>query len=236
MKRLWQKKPPPTPASPSATPDPTPEQDNPVPLKGGFRPLDMLLRGLGVLSQMSKRDLSSFCDLATCDEHGLITFSGDYVTLLRVKGLRQMASRAEIEAKARALRQAMGGQMDGPGHAMQFFYMAEPDASAFVNRNLSERRKIAAGLNAQFEDILSERERVLIPRMRHERTWLALWSRQGCLSKQELAASKAERAEASKFLPDLGDGQNPLIGPWNSPPSIQPLSAISATPSNIRAS
>ncbi|MFT8885815.1 MAG: hypothetical protein ABF946_06375 [Acetobacter papayae] len=212
MKRLWQKKPSPTPASPSATPDPTPEQDNPVPLKGGFRPLDMLLRGLGVLSQMSKRDLSSFCDLATCDEHGLITFSGDYVTLLRVKGLRQMASRPEIEAKARALRQAVGGQMDGPGHALQFFYMAEPDASAFVNRNLSDRRKIAAALNAQFDDILSERERVLIPKMRHERTWLALWSRQGCLSKQELATSKAARAEASKFLPDLGDGQNPLMG------------------------
>jgi intracellular multiplication protein IcmB len=212
MKRLWQKKPTPTPAPPSATPGSTAEQDNAVPLRGGFRPLDMLLRGLGLLSQMSRRDLSGFCDLATCDEHGLITFSGDYVTLLRVKGLRQMASRAEIEAKARALRQAMGGQMDGPGHAMQFFYMAEPDASAFVNRNLGERRKIAASLNAQFEDILSERERVLIPKMRHERTWLALWSRQGCLSKQELAASRAERAEASKFLPDLGDGQNPLMG------------------------
>ena len=123
-----------------------------------------------------------------------------------------MASRAEIEEKARALRQAMGGQLDGPGHAMQFFYMAEPDASAFVNRNLSDRRRIAAALNAQFEDILSERERVLIPKMRHERTWLALWSRQGCLSKQELAATKAARAEASKLLPDLGDGQNPLMG------------------------
>jgi intracellular multiplication protein IcmB len=213
MKRLWQRKTTTTPAPPPAVfPGSTPGQDNPVLLKGGFRPLDMLLRGLGILSQMSKRDLSSFCDLATCDEHGLITFSGDYVTLLRVKGLRQMASRAEIEAKARALRQAIGGQMDGPGHAMQFFYMAEPDASAFVNRNLSDRRRIAAALNAQFEDILSERERVLIPKMRHERTWLALWSRQGCLSRQELATSKAARAEASKLLPDLGDGQNPLMG------------------------
>lgn len=66
---------------------------------------------------MSKRDLSSFCDLATCDEHGLITFSGDYVTLLRVKGLRQMASRAEIKDKARTLRQAIGGQMDAPRQA-----------------------------------------------------------------------------------------------------------------------
>ncbi|MFT8780935.1 ATP-binding protein [Acetobacter orientalis] len=214
MKRLWQKKK--TTLTPpelgAATRSPTSEQDTPVPLKGSFRPLDLLLRGLGYLSQMSRRDLSSFCDLATCDEHGLITFSGDYVTLLRVKGLRQMASRAEIEEKARALRQAMGGQLDGPGHAMQFFYMAEPDASAFVNRNLSDRRRIAAALNAQFEDILSERERVLIPKMRHERTWLALWSRQGCLSKQELAATKAARAEASKLLPDLGDGQNPLMG------------------------
>lgn len=213
MKRLWQKKITQAPAPPApATPGPTSEQDNPVSLKAGFRPLDLLLRGVGYLSQMFKRDLSSFCDLATCDEHGLITFSGDYVTLLRVKGLRQMASRAEIEAKAQALRQAIGGQMDGPGHAMQFFYMAEPDASAFVNRNLGDRRRIAAALNAQFEDILTERERVLTPKMRHERTWLALWSRQGCLSKQEIAASKAVRAEASKLLPDLGDGQNPLMG------------------------
>lgn len=177
-----------------------------------FRPLDVLLRACAWISEMSSRDLASYCDLATCDETGLITFGNDYVTIVQVHGLRRMAGISSVQASAARLRQALSGLFDEPGHAMQFCYATDPDASRFIRKNLGERRTIARALHADFEDILSERERVLTPFMRHERVWLALWSRPGRMSKPEAAASKSRRDRLLASLPDLGDGQNPLLG------------------------
>lgn len=177
-----------------------------------FSFFDAFLRGCAWLSALSGRDLSSFCDLATCDDRSLITFKGDYVTLIKINGMQKLASEEEIKTAANQLRQELGGLFKNPGHAMQFTYVSDPDAASIIQDNLAERRVIANALEADFEDIFAERERILTPHMRQERIWLALWSRTGCLSKSELTAANKRRKTSMANLPNLGDAQNPLLG------------------------
>lgn len=177
-----------------------------------FSLFDAFLRGCAWISALSGKDLTSFCDLATCDDRSLITFKGDYVTLIKINGMQRLASREEIEMAAKQLRQDMGGLFKNPGHAMQFTYISDPDASSFIQDNIAERRIIANALEADFEDIFSERERILTPHMRQERIWLALWTRTGCLSKPELTSANKRRKKIMASLPNMGDAQNPFLG------------------------
>ncbi|WP_102326052.1 type IV secretion protein DotO [Komagataeibacter saccharivorans] len=183
-----------------------------MPLRRTASPTGAILRVLASLSRVFRRDLTSFCDLATCDGSGLITFGGDYATVLRIGGLRRLATKQDIIDAARGLRDELVSLFTEPGHALQFCYAADPDAAHdVVERNLADRRAIARALNAGFEDIFSERARVLTPYMREERIWLVLWTRPGRLSRpeQKLAARRQKRDTA--MLPPIGDAQNPCL-------------------------
>lgn len=176
-------------------------------------PADVVIRMVAALSAIFHRDVTSFCDLATCDRNGLITFGGDYVSIARLGGTRRMTSGPEIEAVSSRVRVALSSLFGTSGHALQFCYVADPDGvDAAIERNLDERRAIAAALNAEFDDIFAERRRILPPYMRQERIWLVLWTRPARLSTQELRAVKGERRRLLATLPPMGDAQNPLLG------------------------
>lgn len=174
---------------------------------------DRVLQAIAATSSLFKRDLTAFCDLATCDRHGIVTFGGDYVTVLRLRGMRRIASGPEIRTASSRLRLALTSLFAAPGHALQFSYAADPEGvEETIAHNLDERRTIAAALNAEFEDIFAERQRVLPPFMRQERIYLTLWTRPGRLSSQEARQAKAERRQNLAGLPPLGDAQNPFLG------------------------
>lgn len=174
---------------------------------------ETILKGIASASLLLKRDITSFCDLATCDRNGIVTFGGDYLTIVRLRGMRRISSGPEIKASAARLRLALSSLFAAPGHALQFSYAADPEGvQTTIARNLEERRTIAAALNAEFEDIFSERQRVLPAYMRQERIWLALWTRTGRLSSQEDRQAKAARKRELGALPPIGDAQNPLLG------------------------
>lgn len=178
----------------------------------GFKPFETFLRACAWISELSGKDLTSFCNLATADDKSLITYEGDYVTLVKISGMKRLASRDEIQTAAQQLQIDLGASFTDPGHALQFTYVSDPDASVFMQDNLAERRTIAQALQADFEDIFTERERVLTPYMRQERIWLVLWSRTGCLSKAEAASANKARKKTALGLPNLGDAQNPTLG------------------------
>jgi len=178
-----------------------------------FSPTDWVLRLMAGASRSYKRSITSFCDLATCDRHGLISFRGDYATVVEITGMRRLANGAEIGEAARRLRVALGGMFDTPGHAMQFYYMADPDGVLrTIQRNLDDRRTLARALNSDFEDIFNERIRVLPPYMREERILLVLWTRPARISRQEMKQADRARAAALFGLPAIGDAQNPFLG------------------------
>lgn len=183
-----------------------------VPLRRAFSPTNAILRTLSAASRAFRREITSFCDLATCDTSGLITFGGDYATVLRIGGLRRLATKQDIVTASKALRDELASLFTEPGHALQFCYSADPDAvRGIIEQNLADRRAIARALNAGFEDVFTERARVLTPYMREERIWLVVWTRPGRLSRpeQKLIAQRRRRDRAS--VPPIGDAQNPFL-------------------------
>ncbi|MBB2156628.1 type IV secretion protein DotO [Gluconacetobacter diazotrophicus] len=178
-----------------------------------FSPLDWMLRLVGGLSRAYGRSITSFCDLATCDQYGLISFRGDYATVIEISGLRRLAGDAEIESSSRRIRRALGGLFETPGHAMQFYYVADPEGvRRTIAQNLEHRRTLARALNAEFEDVFRERMRVLPPYMRVERILLVVWTRRGRITRQELQQAGKRRTALTDGFPALGDAQNPFLG------------------------
>jgi intracellular multiplication protein IcmB len=178
-----------------------------------FSPLDWALRLVASLSRSYGRSITSFCDLATCDQYGLISFQGDYATVVEIAGMRRLAGDTEIEASARRLRRSLSGLFETPGHAMQFYYVADPDGvERTIVQNLDRRRTLARALNAEFEDIFRERVRVLPPYMRQERILLVVWTRPGRITRQEVKQAAKTRRALLAGLPAFGDAQNAFLG------------------------
>lgn len=181
--------------------------------KPGFAPFAGLSLIFSGASRFFKAPVTAFCDLATCDRFGLVSLQGDYATVIRLDGMRRLASTKEIEASAQRLRQALGGMLETPGHAIQFFYTADPDGvSAAIDRSLDQCRAVTRALNASFDDVFSERQRVLPPYLRQERACIVLWTRPARLSKQELKQASRRRGQFLQQFALFGDAQNPYLG------------------------
>jgi len=178
----------------------------------GFLPL-VALQGLTAkIWSRFRLPLTAFCDLATCSEEGLISFGGDYASIIRIDGMRRLATRAEIEARAQEICLSFGSSFEQPGHAAQFVYISDPQgAEAAISQQIDERKRIAKGLRANFDDIFAERLSIFPRYMRQERIWLVLWTRPGRLSRGERKAHDKDKRKSVGTLPPMGDAQNPIL-------------------------
>jgi intracellular multiplication protein IcmB len=70
---------------------------------------EWLAKALAALSLKLRQPLSSFCDLETSDGTALVGKRGEYVSVLRVQGLRKMTLRRDVEGIAEALRMDLSG-------------------------------------------------------------------------------------------------------------------------------
>ncbi|MBS1058398.1 ATP-binding protein, partial [Gluconobacter kondonii] len=87
---------------------------------------------LASASLFLRQPLESFCDVETnhtdaAHQDRLVTLRGEYVSVLRVNGLRTMCSRADVEAVAEQQRIELQGLLEGTGHAIEGWYISDPD-------------------------------------------------------------------------------------------------------------
>ena len=122
--------------------------------------LDYLGRALANLSLMLKQPLPSFCDIETAHGNSLITKQGDYVSWLRVDGMRRMSTRADVERIAMGQRVDLSGALEERGHAIVGFYISDPEASGvqIYQANIGPCREVARQVGLELSDILNERQ------------------------------------------------------------------------------
>ncbi|MFT9089630.1 MAG: type IV secretion protein DotO [Gluconacetobacter sp.] len=181
----------------------------------GLRPPPVgsaILNVLASLAARMRRPIVSFCNLATADDDALVTFDGCYMSLLRIDGLSRLLSATEIEQRAVEMRSRLSASLERPGHALQFHFVSDPgDATDAIDLCVSEARRIATLLHAEFDDVFAEWKRVFPEHMRSEQTWLALWSKPSLLSKQEAKDADADQKKLSMLLPRIADAQDPTL-------------------------
>lgn len=171
--------------------------------------LNLISRGLAAVSLMVKQPLASFCDIETSHANALVTKQGDYLSFIRLGGMRRMSTRADIERLANAMRIDISGTLENRGHAIVGWYASDPDLAAVeIERvNMGACREVAREIGLDLHDILDERKKLWTGIMRWEAAYFVLWTRAGALTKEERKQMKEEQAALAKKCDKIGDAQ-----------------------------
>jgi intracellular multiplication protein IcmB len=164
---------------------------------------------LAALSLTLRQPLYSYCDVETTHDKALVTKGSDYVSILRVDGMRRMAKGEQMARVAMAMRMELSGALEGRGHAIVGWFASDPELAAVeINRlNLESCRSVAQELNIDLSDILDERARLWPKIMRWEAAYYVLWTRRTVLTKEERKQMKEEQDALARELPRVGDTQ-----------------------------
>ena len=162
--------------------------------------IDLLGRAMASISLMLKQSLPAYCDIETAHGDNLVTKSGDYVSWLRVDGMRRMSTRADVQRIAEGQRLDLSGTLEERGHAIVGFYISDPDASAKLidQVNIAPCREVARQVGVDFDDILNERQALWPKVMRWEQAYYVLWTRMAVLTKEERKQVREEQAAIAK--------------------------------------
>ncbi len=171
--------------------------------------LDIFARFLASVSLALKQPLAGYCDIETSHDDALVTKQGDYLSFLRIGGMKRMATRPDIERLASAMRIDLSGTLESKGTAIVGWYLSDPDLAAreIERVNMGSCREVASQLGIDLTDILDERMRLWAAKMRWEASYLILWTRRAVLTKEEIKQMKEERDQAARQCPAIGDAQ-----------------------------
>ncbi|WP_241667012.1 ATP-binding protein [Roseomonas nepalensis] len=166
-------------------------------------------RLLAGMSLTLKQPLGSFCDVETTHGNALVTKHSDYLSVIRIEGMRRMATRKDVERIALAQRVDLSGALEEPGHAIVGWFISDPDQSAVeIDRlNLNSCRTIARELGLNVSDVLNERAALWPKVMRWEAAYYVLWTRRAVLTKEERKQMGEEQAALAKAGPRTGGSQ-----------------------------
>lgn len=168
-----------------------------------------ITRGLAGLSLVLRQPLPAFCEIETAHGDALVTRQCDYLSVVRIEGMRRMARRDDVERIATAQRIDLAGALEDRGHAIVGWYVSDPDmAGVEIERlNLASCRTIARELGLNVSDVLEERA-ALWPRiMRWEAAYYVLWTRRAVLTKEERRQMAEEQKVLSREGPRAGNSQ-----------------------------
>lgn len=157
-----------------------------------------------------RKSVESFIRLETSDdERTLVAEDGSLLTLVRIDGSRQMIGEKEYAHIIESATIKIGSRFDRPGHAMQVFFVRDPERMAYhLKRMIRPSRMTAQASGLDLDDLFEERIRHLAKYLSHEEGYFVLWTRPSILTKSEIQRA-AKEAKERKWLP-AGFAQNPL--------------------------
>ena len=165
-------------------------------------------RGLALLSMALKQPITAFCDLDTVDGMAMVTHRGDLATVLRLRGMRMLLQTQEVIAGAAGLRQTMASFLTSDGHALQAFFVCDPErAGPVVRAQVGDNRAIARALRLGMDEILDERERLWSELMHWEDTLFVLWTRRSVLTRDGRKQDDREQVRKLKGSPRMRESQ-----------------------------
>lgn len=142
-----------------------------------------------------KQPVEAFVQLETADDDTtLVSGDGSLLTYLRVSGARQMIGGEEYQWIIEQATLKLGARFDRPGHAMQFYFLRDPDrVGKTIERLMVPNRVSAQSIGLELEDLLTERRRNLSRFLAHEDIYIVLWTRPSGLTKSEFNRARDQR-------------------------------------------
>lgn len=159
-----------------------------------------------------KGTIESFIRLETSDdEYTLVAKDSSLVSVLKIDGSRQMIGEEEYQNLIKAGTLKLGSRFERQGHAMQVFFVRDPDrVAAELEHKLKPIRQTAQNSELDVQDLLDERARHLAHYLSYEECYFVLWTRPSVMAKTEADRVRKEQQEKNKKWVRAARAQNPL--------------------------
>jgi intracellular multiplication protein IcmB len=157
-----------------------------------------------------RKSVESFVRLETADDdQTLVAEDGSLLTFVRFDGSRQIIGEKEYAHIVEASTIKIGSRFDRQGHAMQIFFMRDPERIEWhLRRMMRPSRQTAQSAGLELDDLFEERIKSSARYLIHEECYFVLWTRPSILTKSELKRASKEIKQRKWIL--AGQGQNPL--------------------------
>lgn len=158
-----------------------------------------------------KQSLESYIRLETADEepNTVVASDGSLITYLRVDGSRQLVGEEEYAYLIEGATIKIGARFDRMGHAMQIYFVRDPDRiKPHLEDLLKPARQTAEDTGLEVKDVFEERVRHLSRFLSYEECYFVLWTRPSALTKNEM--KRASKEARSKKWVNAGTAQYPL--------------------------
>lgn len=157
-----------------------------------------------------KHPLESFIRLETADDEvTMVAIDGSLLSFVKIEGCRTTIGEQEYKTIIEGATIKIGAKFDRAGHAMQVFFVRDPERTVRqIQHFIKPSRQAARNMGLEVEDVFEERVKNLSKYLSYEESYFVLWTRPAVLSKGELERA-AREAKEKKWLP-AGHAQNPL--------------------------
>lgn len=157
-----------------------------------------------------RQSVESFIRLETSDdEQTLVAEDGSLLTFLRIDGCRQVIGEAEYKHIVEGATIKIGARFDRQGHALQVFFVRDPERVRSHLEHLVYPSRVAArNMELDMDDVFEERIRNMSKYVSYEECYFVLWTRPSVLTKSEIQRA-AKDAKEKKWL-NAGYAQQPL--------------------------
>lgn len=157
-----------------------------------------------------KKSLESYIRLETADnEEAMVSSDGSLLSYIRIDGSRQLVGEEEFAYLIEGATIKIGARFDRPGHAMQVYFVRDPERIApHLEDLLQPSRQTASDTGLAVKDIFDERVRHLSRFLSYEECYFVVWTRPSILTKNELKRA-AKEARGKKWVNASG-AQYPL--------------------------
>ncbi len=141
-----------------------------------------------------KKSLESYIRLETADSNMAMAASdGSLLSYVKIEGSRQLVGEEEYQHLIESATLKIGARFDRPGHAMQVYFVRDPER---IEENLKDlvapSRKTAKDTGLRVDDVFDERIRHLSKYLSFEECYFVLWSRPSVLTKNEMKRAVKE--------------------------------------------
>lgn len=135
-----------------------------------------------------KTSVETFIRLETADDDTtVVAKDGSLIAYFRVDGSRQIIGEDEYKHIIDAATIKIGSRFDKQGHALQVFFVRDPERIGRELEEMIKPSKIAANnMGLEIDDVFAERKQHLSKFLSHEECYFVLWTRPSVLTKQEL--------------------------------------------------
>lgn len=157
-----------------------------------------------------RQAVETFIRLETADdEMTLVAEDGSLLSFLRVDGSRQVIGDEEYQHIVEGATIKIGARFDRMGHAMQVYFVRDPERiRAHLEKLLRPSRIAANNIELDVDDVFEERVRHLSSYLSYEECYFVLWTRPSILTKNEIQRA-AKEAKEKKWV-NAGYAQYPL--------------------------